>query len=56
MDAWKKLKLSKICEGCLKLSFFLWFTHGWNRLFETVWLGVDNDIKEILKCKNEIRL
>ena len=56
-DAWKKLKLPKVGKGCLKLSFFLWFTHWWNRLCETDWLGVGKDIKEILKFyKNELRL
>ena len=25
-DSWKKLKLPKVGKGCLKLSFFLWFT------------------------------
>ena len=49
MDAWKKLKLPKFGKGCLKFSFFLWFTHWWNRLCETGWLGVGKDIKEILK-------
>ena len=56
-DAWKKLKLPKVGKGCLKLSFFLWFTHWWNCLCETDWLGVGKDIKEILKFyKNELRL
>ena len=44
----EKLKLPKFGKGCLKLSFFLWFTHLWNRLCETDWLGVVKDIKEIL--------
>ena len=57
MDAWKKLKLPKVGKGCLKLNFFLWFTHWWNRLCETDWLGVSKDIKEIQKFyKNELRL
>ena len=56
-DAWKKLKLPKAGKGCLKLRFFLWFTHWCNRLCETNWLGVSKDIKEILKFyKNELRL
>ena len=37
-DAWKKLKLPKVGKDCLKLSSFLWFTHWWNRSFETEWL------------------
>jgi hypothetical protein len=54
---WKKLKLPKVGKGCLKLSFFLWFTHLCNLLWETDWLGVSNDIKEILIFyKNELRL
>ena len=55
-EAWKMLKLPKIDKGCLKLSFFLWFTHWWNSLCETDWLMVGNDIKDILKFyKNELR-
>ena len=51
-DAWKKLTLSKSGKRCLKLRFFLWFTH----LCETDWLGVSKDIKEILIFyKNELR-
>ena len=45
-DAWKKLKPPKVGKRCIKLSFFLWFTHWWNHLWETDWLGVG---KEILK-------
>ena len=41
----KKLKLLKVGKGCLNLSFFLWFTHWWNRFCETDWLGVGKDIK-----------
>ena len=52
----EKLKLPKFGKGCLKLSFFLCFTHWWNRLCETDWLGVGKDIKQILKFyKNELR-
>ena len=44
-------------KRCLKFSFFLWFTHWWNHLCETDWLGVGKDIKWRLKfCKNELRL
>ena len=39
MDAWKKLKLSNIGKGCLKHSFFLWFTNWWNRFCETDLFG-----------------
>ena len=57
MDAWKKLKLPKVGKECLKLSFFLLFTHKWNHWCETDWLEVDKDIEEILKFyKNELRL
>ena len=55
--AWKKLKLPKVGKECLRLSFFLWFTHEWNCFRERDWLGVGKDIKEILKFyKNELRL
>ena len=57
MVAWKKLKLPKVGKKCLKLSFFLWFTHWWNCFCETDWLRVCKDIKEILKFyENELRL
>ena len=35
--SWNYQKMVKV-KGCLKLSFFLWFTHWWNRLCETDWL------------------
>ena len=53
----KELKLPKVGKGCFKPSFFLWFTHWWNCLSETDWLGVGKNIKEIVKFyKNELRL
>ena len=52
----KKLKLLKVGKGCLKLSFFLWFTHWCNRLCETDWLGVKNVLQKLTKSyKNEVR-
>ena len=54
---WEKLKLPKIGKRCLKLSFFLWFTHWWNQLCQIDWLGVGKDIKGILKrFENELTL
>ena len=37
--------IPKVGKGCLKFSFFLWFTHLWNCLCQTDWLGVGKDIK-----------
>jgi hypothetical protein len=42
-----------IDRRCLKLSLLLWFTHWWNCLCETDWLGVAKDIEEILKLKKK---
>ena len=43
----KELKLAKVCKGCLKPIFFLWFSHWWNRFCD--WLGVAKDIKDLIK-------
>ena len=45
----KKAKTIKNGNECLNISFFVWFTHWWNLLCETDWLGIGNDIKEILR-------
>ena len=39
----EKAKTTNVGKGCLKLSFILWFTHWWNRLCETDWVGVGKD-------------
>ena len=53
MDAWKKL----VKDASNLASFYAMHIDGMNRLCETDWLGVNKDIKEILKFyKNELRL
>ena len=49
-EACKKLKLPKVCKRCLNLSVLICFTHWWNHLCETGWLGVSKDIKGILNA------
>ena len=44
----KRLKLPKVGKTCLKICFFIWFTHWWNRFCESDWLGVSKDTKKYL--------